>query len=65
MESAARFGNMENEPKQPDELPPEGSIDSDTAEHTEHGIPPAANDAEPKGLPNSDRHHGEVTPIKP
>jgi hypothetical protein len=56
---------MGNTPKQPDALPPDGSVDPGTAEPTEHGIPPAANDAEPKGLPTSDRHHGEVTPTKP
>jgi hypothetical protein len=56
---------MENKPKQPDELPADGSIGSESAEHVEHGIPPAVHDDEPTGLPNSDRHHGEVTPTKP
>ena len=55
---------MGNTPKQPDELPPEGSVDPESVEHTEHGIPPEAQDAEPTGLPNSDRHHGEITPTK-
>jgi GMP synthase-like glutamine amidotransferase len=57
--------DMENKPKQPDELPADGSISSESAEHVEHGIPPAVHDDEPTGLPNSDRHHGEVTPTKP
>ncbi len=56
---------MENTPKQPDELPPDGSVEPGTSDHAGHGIPPEANDAEPTGLPNSDRHNVEVTPTKP
>ena len=56
---------MENKPKQPDALPPEGSIDPETPEHTEHGIPPDAQGEEPTGWPTSDRHQNEVTPTKP
>ena len=56
---------MENKPKQPDPIPSHGSIDPEEVGHTEHGIPPAAHDEEPTGLPTSDRHHGEITPTKP
>ncbi len=56
---------MQNQAKQPAELPPEGSIDPETVSHTEHGIPPSTHEDEPTGLPTSDRHHSEVTPTKP
>ncbi len=61
----SRCDCMANQPKQPDSLPPEGSVDPETVGHTDHGIPPEADKAEPTGLPNSDRHHGEVMPTKP
>ena len=54
-----------NKSKQPDAVPPAGSIDPEAAGHTEHGIPPAVHEEEPTGLPTSDRHHNEVTPTKP
>jgi hypothetical protein len=39
---------------------------SDTTGATtpEHGIPDPATDAEPTGLPTSDRHHSETAPHK-
>jgi hypothetical protein len=58
---------MANDPKQPHEREstPERSVDPESVEHTEHGIPPEAHEDIPKGLPNSDRHHTEITPTKP
>jgi hypothetical protein len=37
---------------------------SDTTESPQrhHGVPDAAGDAEPTGLPTSDRHHTETAP---
>ncbi len=56
---------MENKPQQPAALPDEGSVDSESVAHTEHGIPPDVHEAEPTGTPSSDRHHVETTPTKP
>ena len=56
---------MENKPKRPDALPSEGGIGPESANETEHGIPPGTHDDQPTGLPNSDRHDGEVNPTQP
>ena len=59
-----RFGEMENKPKVPDEHPPAPAPDTGKVGHTEHGVPPEAAEAEPTGLPNSDRHSTETVPTK-
>ena len=53
-----------NKPQQPAEPPSLPGKDPESVEHAHHGIPPEVHDAEPTGLPNSDRHHSEVTPTK-
>ncbi len=56
---------MENKPKQPAAPPSEPGTPSNADNGAEHGIPPGIHDAEPTGLPDSGRHHSEVTPTKP
>jgi hypothetical protein len=55
---------MENKPKQPTEPTPQDGTSPMGGDHVEKGIPPAAHDDEPTGLPSSDRHQTEVTPTK-
>ncbi len=52
---------MSKTPKQPDELPRDNQPIHPHG-HTEHGVPEGATDEEPKGTPDSDRHHTETRP---
>ena len=56
------MSDSQNASDDPTPQPGTGPADAD---HAEHGIPPDIHDAEPTGLPNSDRHHTEVAPTKP
>ena len=56
---------MENKPQQPPAPTPAHGADPEASANAEHGIPTEVHDAEPTGLPNSDRHHGEVSATKP
>ena len=53
--------------QQPDQAKPDTQPEDDAGKVGEHphGIPPEVLEAEPTGLPTSDRHEGEVTPAKP
>ncbi len=55
---------MSNQPKTPDALPSHKDIDPNAGRHAEHGVPPGTAEDEPKGTPNSDRHHKETVPAK-
>jgi hypothetical protein len=55
---------MDTKPKQPDEPTPQDGISPMVDDQVDTGIPPGAQDAEPVGLPSSDRHQTEVTPTK-
>ena len=53
------------EPRQPKNPPaPEEATETDPNGHSPNGVPPQADQADPKGLPSSDRHETE-TAAKP
>lgn len=52
------------EPKQPADHPPTEESSAETkpvhGAHAPNGVPPAADEADAKGMPNSDRHRTET-----
>ncbi len=54
---------MTNRAKQPEALPSRDDSPVHPHGHTEHGVPPEAGQEEPKGTPDSDRHHSETRPV--
>jgi hypothetical protein len=51
-----------NQPSKPEEPPKQGAGPTTPDESATPGIPAGAENSEPKGTPNADRHKTETTP---
>ena len=56
---------MDKNRTSPTDATPAHGVDPENVENAEHGIPEGVHDAEPMGLPTSERHQGETAPNKP